>query len=641
MEFRRGFPSSPEGPWHKQAAGDLLGAGHRVSENRKISGRTVLNISSHIGFKMCKIQFLFYKDALDCLGAFMILFKDDHDFLVVGQYLVAQILALSGKFENALAIYRELTLCPFNIEINFGDEDHISAVSLHMAEPILQIELALLVMKMGDKRQAGLLLSESFTRCKKYKYKGWNGELFEDIMSSPSFEQWFSDPTTFEKLAELFRRNHNSFMAAESLSVAAARLALLPPAAMNEAYRDHLMDVYLRCAEALAELCSYAQAEGPAHKAYALGPHDMIVIDRAAKCCRRHLKENDAIFRAAKRIRRACRRVHKVLKAKILAKRKLIAKRQAGAATRIASFLRMVLTRNRTAGDRLSECPIRRINKLVASLRRFMLKSGREQVAMWCELWDTSATRIQTALRRWITRRNYSRFRRGLTVMKKVFRGQMARKNLRESVRSLQERLNAGMTEQQQIELFNEMLTSKWEFVVDLFSVVRLCSGNTCVSQEGFLPGTLSMEDPASPLRPASRVERRAIVRDGLSLLRAKEPRRTAPVMLQSPGPSPEAPRVQQKRTKKKISAAASRDELTLHYGSLGSSSSAAVDLQLPAINTASSSVETKGERLVSSVSLPALRPAGGAKKESPIDETIRGEGSTATRYSTFEGECL
>ena len=89
--------------------------------------------------------------------------------------------------------------------------------------------------------------------------------------------------------------------------------------------------------------------------------------------------------------------------------------------------------------------------------------------------------------------------------MKKVFRGQMARKNLRISVHELQEKLNAGLTEPQRSELFVEMQSDKWEFVVDLFSVDRLCSGNTCVSQEGFFfPGTLSMEDPASPLRPAS-----------------------------------------------------------------------------------------------------------------------------------------
>ena len=146
---------------------------------------------------------------------------------------------------------------------------------------------------------------------------------------------------------------------------------------MDEETRDRLMSLFLDSAECLAEMCSFKLAETYAHRAFNMAPSDMIVVDRAAKCCRPDVKENEKIFVASRTIWKACRRVHSILRGKILKRRLLIEKKKVLCASKINAFVRMVLARNRTAGDRLSEVSIRRINKLLASLTGRVLKKGK------------------------------------------------------------------------------------------------------------------------------------------------------------------------------------------------------------------------------------------------------------------------
>ena len=147
---------------------------------------------------------------------------------------------------------------------------------------------------------------------------------------------------------------------------------------MNDSSRELLLNLSLKSAECLAEMCSFKLAEFHAHKAFHLAPHDMIVVDRAVRCCRPDVLENEMIFAASRSIWKACRRVHNILRGKILKRRLIIEKRKQNCATKINSFFRMVLTRNRTAGDRLSEVSIRRINILITSLAGKVLKKGEE-----------------------------------------------------------------------------------------------------------------------------------------------------------------------------------------------------------------------------------------------------------------------
>lgn len=45
-----------------------------------------------------------YQDAMDTLGAFMILFKSNHDFMMIAQYNIAIIMCLAGKFDDAIGV---------------------------------------------------------------------------------------------------------------------------------------------------------------------------------------------------------------------------------------------------------------------------------------------------------------------------------------------------------------------------------------------------------------------------------------------------------------------------------------------------------------------------------------------------------
>jgi hypothetical protein len=80
----------------------------------------------------------------------------------------------------------------------------------------------------------------------------------------------------------------------------------------------------------------------------------------------------------------------------------------------VTAFIRMAVIRNRLAARRLAECPILHTNQLLTALDGSkLLKSGREAVQMWRELWFISATRVQTAVQKWLKRVKYGRFFRG------------------------------------------------------------------------------------------------------------------------------------------------------------------------------------------------------------------------------------
>ena len=112
-------------------------------------------------------------------------------------------------------------LCPRPVDLDLEETDHIVALPTHMSEPVLYIELGALLLKLGQRSQAILLLKENYERIKRYKCTGWSAAGFNDIMLGPSsFEAWFTDHRTFQALGDLFRQNFNMFMASEMYSIA-------------------------------------------------------------------------------------------------------------------------------------------------------------------------------------------------------------------------------------------------------------------------------------------------------------------------------------------------------------------------------------------------------------------------------------
>lgn len=129
--------------------------------------------------------------------------------------------------------------------------------------------------------------------------------------------------------------------------------------------------------------------------------------------------------------------------------------------------------------------------------------------------------------------------------MKRVFRGQIRRKWLRDRVALLQEALDGpNFDTESRADMLAAFDTDDWPFYVDIYVINRLCSGSTCLSAEESFPGisqlnmkyvevllitqalftgTVSVTDFSSPLRPRARMERRALARDGMAVLRLRE----------------------------------------------------------------------------------------------------------------------
>lgn len=111
--------------------------------------------------------------------------------------------------------------------------------------------------------------------------------------------------------------------------------------------------------------------------------------------------------------------------------------------TIINSFIRMILTRNRTAGERLSNISIRNIWPLIKSLRHVVFKTGTQQILDWLEIWNQSSVRILCCFRRWYQRQLNAKFYRGLRVLQKIVLGQSLRLRLRRLVERIEEQQRA------------------------------------------------------------------------------------------------------------------------------------------------------------------------------------------------------
>lgn len=133
--------------------------------------------------------------------------------------------------------------------------------------------------------------------------------------------------------------------------------------------------------------------------------------------------------------------------------------------------------------------------------------------------------------------------------MKRVFRGQITRRYLRNMVEKLQSELNLlSFVDSRKSELMEEFDTNLWPFYVDLYTIKRLCSGYTCVSAEESFAGLTSASEASSPLRPRDRMERRALNKDGISVLKLRELSQRSMASLHSPPKTVDTAALNQKR---------------------------------------------------------------------------------------------
>ena len=178
------------------------------------------------------------------------------------------------------------------------------------------------------------------------------------------------------------------------------------------------------------------------------------------------------------------------------ARRERAERRLNRAATSIESFVRMVLVRNRTAGDLAGHMAIihstRRARRLLSNKQ--VLKTGFLALRQWFQVWNPSATALQNAVMSWYYSRKFGAFRRGLKQLKGVGLGMLVRMRLRHQLRNLQEELDLNPDDSTRAMIQNDMSdlfehcnkTGRFADValyVDITGrIVRLTAGARCLS---------------------------------------------------------------------------------------------------------------------------------------------------------------
>jgi hypothetical protein len=149
-----------------------------------------------------------------------------------------------------------------------------------------------------------------------------------------------------------------------------------------------LTDVVLLRGECLAALGSLEEAEVCAHFAFHKRPSDVSVVSRAAAIVRKDHPHNDEIKLQMFKVVYLMTLIRECIRKRTKARRVRMHRRLHRAATSIISFIRMVLERNRTAGDIIGGmgiiCATRRARRLLHYKQ--VLRTGFEQVQAWFQV---------------------------------------------------------------------------------------------------------------------------------------------------------------------------------------------------------------------------------------------------------------
>ena len=404
--------------------------------------------------------------AVDMLGAMMARWEDNYELLLLLQYILAQISFTRGNVSYALDLYQRLVSIPPLVEPlleYITDEEHPHIVLLVPAQLIsivIQVEMAAIQNRLGNKKLSIGLFSEAFHRQKK------NGDLSITRADNISilfdnkdieFREWASDHKTYKKLSECLKKLGNVTMAAELsgiasevysnniLSQADVEKKVVPSIEMLPKYQKSVLcNHVLDRAECLAEVGDFDGAKSCAHYAYSIMPVDVVVTGRAARCLQSDDPANHQIYEESIKVYQAVSLVARVLHRKVAARRRQARKAMEEFATIINSGIRMALVRNKMVGDLLSVTATRFIAKRLHSFRN-VWRTGQQERAQWIEFWNTSCNIIQRGLWRWYIRRQQTKTIRGITSFKRIWRGQKVRRYMRDLLVTIQEELDDGI----------------------------------------------------------------------------------------------------------------------------------------------------------------------------------------------------
>ena len=371
-----------------------------------------------------------YQAALDVLGAVTTFYKSQTSWIIIAQYNIAQILVLLGKLTEAEQIYRELMLTPTVVSVDPGP-DNIVFVSTSLTNIYITLEMSLLLRRQNASKLSDDLLQETWGRVEKYGDVICGGQ--RDLrVGKLSVAQWLNDADTYNSLGYIFLSNYNSAMAAEMFGKAAQMLQTeMETSYYDREKLDRYVEALLQRADVLTRCGAFDLAEESACKAFQVAPKDPVVVCRAANCCRIVNAKNNNLLVAADHMRQHFRRIAYVFYEALRKRHRRQRLHENLCATKINSVIRMILSRNRTVGLRLGSVSSGQIGVLVRSLRWGLLRTGRQQLEDWLEIWNMSSRAIQMCVRRHERRRRQVMQSRGTMILQSLFRGQRLRRSLR------------------------------------------------------------------------------------------------------------------------------------------------------------------------------------------------------------------
>jgi hypothetical protein len=377
----------------------------------------------------------------------------------------------------------ELALFAFSADLGLASSNTVVLLPHRLYEPFLAFEQAALMHRQGQERQASHLLAEVFTQMRGKRELNAAPDVarvLQTVYAAENFISWEMRPENYCVLSDYFYVNHNYFMASEYL-VRAAERVLLAGEGKDWQARVRAGDLGIAAAEIIMEAGGATLAAMLAKKAAEMSNLDYGCLNKTVSMLCRGLPENYVIFKAYIVQRRLYRFCRGGLIRWLRAVQKKMDTKRVRAAVKLNSFVRMILTRNRTAGERLSEISVLGRERLLRSIRGRLLKSGNVQLRMWEEIWDAAATNIQSVVRCWYFKRRYRMSRSGLSTFQALFRGARCRTRLRALVQILADELsNSTITALRKSQLLLAMKQSSSPFLVDIFESRSLCCGVTC-----------------------------------------------------------------------------------------------------------------------------------------------------------------
>jgi tetratricopeptide (TPR) repeat protein len=379
-----------------------------------------------------------YQAALDTLGIVMTIYtnksKQYQNWIILVQYNVAQILLLAGRLTEAVSIYRDLLLYKVDITVPI-EQDAIVLLPMRMLHGVLIIEMGRLTQLQGKSALALAVYKEN-----------WLSIYHAMKFGHSDVNAWLGDIDSLKGLASFFCQEQNFFMAGEYYGMAAELIS------QDREWNDipyeesqQIIELVLRRGELLAEVSAFKQAEFCAHFAVSRANGDLIVLARAGACCRKDNENNSEIVNSAAEIVRAVSKIQWALRSAFWRIKNKLKKRRILKATKIVSFIRMCLVRNRLIGPRLSVTSPKRIVSIANHFKKVAMKSGKKVLQDYFVIWDASAGLIQRMVSKWMHRRSWDKFWNGMQILRRLIKGQHCRLLLRKRLQHYFEKLQSGL----------------------------------------------------------------------------------------------------------------------------------------------------------------------------------------------------